>query len=106
MNVGSAGVRHRRQRNSWSVQVAAVIGVAIAAISIIGAAPSQSSGHGGLTQVSAAYPVVVVQSGDSLWSVAERVSSSEDPRVVVDRLKGLNDLGNQVLQPGQILRVE
>ena len=84
----------------------AFIGVGLAGVSIVGAAPGSSAERGGLEQVSAAYPVVVVQGGDSLWSVAQRVSASEDPRVVVDRLKDLNDLGSGVLQPGQVLRVE
>lgn len=95
-----------RKGKSLRVQLAAGVGVLVAGISIIGAAPGQSSGHGDLEPVSAAYPVVTVQGGDSLWSVAQRVNSADDPRVVVERLKELNDLGSSVLQPGQVLRVE
>lgn len=103
----SVAKRHTaRKGKSLRVQLAAAVGVLVAGISIIGAAPGQSSGHGDLEPVSAAYPVVTVQGGDSLWSVAQRVNSSDDPRVVVERLKELNDLGSSVLQPGQVLRVE
>lgn len=96
----------RRKTKSLRVQVAAGVGVLVAGISIIGAAPGKFSGYEGLEPVSAAYQVVTVQGGDSLWSVAQRVNSVEDPRVVVERIKELNDLGSSVLQPGQVLRVE
>lgn len=88
------------------LQLASAIAVIVAGISIVGAAPSQSSEYGGLTSETRAYPVVVVQAGDSLWAVAERVSTGEDPRVVVERIKELNELSSSVLQPGKTLRVE
>lgn len=97
---------YKRKGKSLRVQVVAGVGVLVAGISIVGAAPGQSSGHEGLEPVSAAYQVVTVQGGDSLWSVAQRVNSVEDPRIVVERLRELNNLGSSVLQPGQVLRVE
>lgn len=46
---------------------------------------------------------VVVQRGDTLWSVARGVAPSHDPRVTVDRLRRLNHLPTAELRPGQRL---
>jgi Tfp pilus assembly protein FimV len=49
--------------------------------------------------------VVVVQSGDSLWSIAQRLAPGSDPRSVVARLERLNKLADGAqLVPGQQLR--
>ncbi len=49
--------------------------------------------------------VVVVQSGDSLWSIAQRLAPGSDPRSVVARLARLNKLADGAqLVPGQQLR--
>jgi nucleoid-associated protein YgaU len=49
--------------------------------------------------------VVTVQSGDTLWSIAQRVSPGRDPRAVVDELRADNDLSEVSLTPGQTLKV-
>ena len=41
---------------------------------------------------------VVVQSGDTLWTIAQRVAPGSDPRAVVDKLTA--ELGTDNLQPG------
>jgi LysM repeat protein len=46
---------------------------------------------------------VVVQSGDSLWTIAVRSRPSSDPRDVVGELKSLNHLSNADLAVGQRL---
>jgi Tfp pilus assembly protein FimV len=46
----------------------------------------------------------VVESGDTLWSIAERVAPGHDPRPVVDALIEANDLGGG-LQAGQELSI-
>jgi hypothetical protein len=46
---------------------------------------------------------VVVQPGDSLWSIAERVAPGHDPRPIVDALAGAN--GSSTLIAGQTLSV-
>lgn len=43
----------------------------------------------------------VVQSGDSLWSIAERVAPNSDPRDVVARIVSLNQLSSSMVTPGQ-----
>jgi hypothetical protein len=42
---------------------------------------------------------VVVQPGDTLWSIANRVAPNADPRAVVDKLSA--EIGSSDLQPGQ-----
>ena len=46
---------------------------------------------------------VVVQAGDSLWSIARRIQPSGDVRSLVDRLVAAN--GSAVVQPGTRLTV-
>ncbi len=49
---------------------------------------------------------VVVEQGDTVWSIADRVTGSdEDVRAVVDVIVALNDLEDSVVVPGQVLRV-
>lgn len=48
---------------------------------------------------------VVVQPGDTLWSIAESVADGNDVRVVVDSIQDLNGLEGSDLVPGQVLQV-
>ncbi len=46
---------------------------------------------------------VVVQPGDSLWSIAKRVAPGHDPRPIVDALAAA--LGSSALAPGETIPV-
>jgi nucleoid-associated protein YgaU len=46
---------------------------------------------------------VVIQPGDTLWSIAGSVAGDEDVRTVVDRIQALNSLHGTDLVPGQVL---
>ena len=46
---------------------------------------------------------VTVQSGDTLWGVARRLSPDRDPRRVVEQLREINHLPSVQLQEGQQL---
>ncbi len=46
---------------------------------------------------------VVVEPGDTLWSIAESVAGGADVRDVVDRIQELNRLEGSSLVPGQVL---
>jgi nucleoid-associated protein YgaU len=49
---------------------------------------------------------VVVQQGDTLWSIARSVAGDDvDVRMVVDEIQELNDLDDATLLPGQVLRL-
>lgn len=49
--------------------------------------------------------LVVVQPGDSIWSIAEGIAAGQDPRGVVMRIQQLNGLGDWPIVPGQRLVV-
>jgi nucleoid-associated protein YgaU len=48
---------------------------------------------------------VVVQPGDTLWSIARGAGGTDDVREVVDRIQQLNGLQGTVLIPGQVLEL-
>jgi hypothetical protein len=48
---------------------------------------------------------VVVQSGDTLWSIAGRIAPGRDPRAVVYQLQQANHLGGSTVVAGQVLQV-
>jgi nucleoid-associated protein YgaU len=48
---------------------------------------------------------VVVEPGDTLWSIAASVADGEDVRAVVDRIQELNGLEGSGLVPGQVLQL-
>ncbi|MGY1733264.1 LysM peptidoglycan-binding domain-containing protein [Geodermatophilus sp. SYSU D01045] len=49
---------------------------------------------------------VVVESGDTVWSIAAEVAGpGQDVRAVVDAIEELNDLEAAVVVPGQVLRL-
>ena len=49
--------------------------------------------------------VVVVQPGESLWSIAQSVAPGADPREMVLRLRELNGMADAVVVPGQSIVV-
>jgi LysM repeat protein len=48
---------------------------------------------------------VVVEQGDSLWIIAQRVAPQRDPREVIHEVRELNGLRSNLIQPGQVLIV-
>jgi spore germination protein YaaH len=58
---------------------------------------------GGEPPVPVARRTYVVRSGDTLWSIARRVSPSADPRPIVDAIAGTNAVAPGALVPGQAL---
>lgn len=48
---------------------------------------------------------VVVQPGESLWSIASDIAPAHDPRDVIMRIRETNGLGTQHVYPGQSLVV-
>jgi Tfp pilus assembly protein FimV len=105
------------------VAVALLLAVSLVVVAIAGAV---AIGRGGLADLAPAPPasaapapspgaipagapavaaseVVVVEPGDTLWSIARRLEPSGDVRPVVDRLVAAN--GSTVIVPGQELVV-
>ena len=56
-----------------------------------------------VTEVGPQLQQTTVQSGDTLWSVAQRIAPDNDPRQVVDQIRRINHLHSSALQAGQLL---
>lgn len=49
--------------------------------------------------------LVTVQSGDTLWSIADRAQPGADPRAVIEEIRQLNGLTGDTLPVGLVLEV-
>lgn len=86
----------------------AVLSALVALPLVIGALVFALNGGGALAtgdQTHVSFQYVTVESGDSLWSVAERIAPNADPRDVIADLVSLNGLESSVVSPGQQLAV-
>lgn len=48
---------------------------------------------------------VIVQTGETLWSLAARIAPHQDPRLIVANIQSLNHLAGAGVEPGQQLVV-
>ena len=71
----------------------------------IGRASSTATGGAAGHAEPAQFRHVVVQPGDTLWSIARQSVPGADPRVTVQRLIDLNGLRGTAVVPGQQLRL-
>jgi len=69
---------------------------------VSGGAALASHDHGAAT---GSFSTIVVSSGESLWSIAEEVAPSADPRDVVDAIVTLNALDGVTISAGQRLAI-
>lgn len=92
-------VRLTRRARRLAVVLALALGVAIG--SWLG---PLVVGHDGDLRL-AGVQSVVVQPGDTLWSIAAGVAGNADVRDVVARIQELNRLHGTVLMPGQVLEL-
>ena len=53
----------------------------------------------------AAHSSYVVRSGDTLWSIAERLAPGRDPRPLVDAISATNRVDPGSIVPGQTLLI-
>jgi nucleoid-associated protein YgaU len=67
-------------------------------------APLLGVGGGGGLRL-AGESAVVVQPGDTLWSIASPVAGGGDVRAVIAEIRRLNGLSSARLVPGQTLRL-
>jgi LysM repeat protein len=78
------------------VGLAILVGPMVAAVRL---------GHPVPALPSTAPAVVVVQPGDTLWTIAERVAPERDPRDIVTELRRRNGLPSADVRAGQRLRL-
>ena len=88
--------RGRRAVAALSVAFGGSVAAAVLAV--------ESGGPGGGLEL-AGSTTVVVQSGDTLWSIAGEIAPEEDRRAVVDALLDVNGLSDVDLVPGQVLEL-
>lgn len=88
-----------RGRRALAALVAAPV-LVLAALGVVQA----SSAIAGQEAAPVSYESVVVQPGETLWSIAEAVAPGVDPREVVADIQRLNAVGGAI-QPGQQLDI-
>jgi nucleoid-associated protein YgaU len=81
----------------WPRRVVLVLGTVL--LASLGLAVSA---HGG---TSPTYTTVVVQPGDTLWSIASQRYPSDDVRARVEDIERANGLSSPVIQAGETLRL-
>jgi nucleoid-associated protein YgaU len=92
-------------RRGRLVLLALVAALAFALISLgqVAASAGPADGGGGASApVSATW---VVQPGETLWMIAERVDAQTDPRETVARIVAMNDLPSSSVEAGQELQI-
>ncbi|MET2012284.1 LysM peptidoglycan-binding domain-containing protein [Microbacterium chocolatum] len=91
-----------RGRRALAFAAALPVSIAVAAALLSGGSALAGRDDGA---PAGTFTAVVVAPGDSLWSIAERVAPSADPRDVVDAILRLNALDGAGLQAGQSLSI-
>ncbi|GAA0991982.1 LysM peptidoglycan-binding domain-containing protein [Subtercola frigoramans] len=76
----------------------ALIGT-LAALALFGGAPAIATSN----ESSSTFTYITVQSGQSLWSIAQSIDPSGDPRDVIAAIESLNQLPSSDVQQGQRL---
>ena len=82
-----------------------VTGVVAAPLVVIALAVAMNGGMATATDGAASLEYVSVESGQSLWELAESLAPEADPRDVIDEILSINKLETADLYPGQQLAV-
>lgn len=90
----------RLTRRGRFVLVLAVLVLALLAFTVGRGSSAQGATDG---PARTTYVSTTVHAGETLWSVAQRVAPSQDPRTVIAAIQKLNHLHSSSLQAGQQL---
>ncbi|MET0955460.1 MAG: LysM peptidoglycan-binding domain-containing protein [Cryobacterium sp.] len=88
----------RRGRVVFTALAAVPIVLGSIAIAVNGGV---AAAEGTATVGVAAFDYVTIESGQSLWQLAESIAPSQDPRDVIADIVNLNQLPSESVQPGQ-----
>jgi len=88
----------RRGRVVFTALAAVPIVLGSIAIAVNGGV---AAAEGTATVGAAAFEYVTIESGQSLWQLAESIAPSQDPRDVIADIVNLNQLPSEAVQPGQ-----
>ncbi|MDO9398727.1 MAG: LysM peptidoglycan-binding domain-containing protein [Herbiconiux sp.] len=105
MNIGTTPTTRlritARGRRVLAALVALPIVCALGAAALLAGGTAVASGRGSATS----FDYLTVQAGQSLWSIAEELAPSADPRDVIAEIRSLNQLSTSSVQPGQRIAV-
>jgi LysM repeat protein len=101
---GQSGTSLRLTRRGRLTLVALLAALAFALVSLgqVAASAGSHEGGGASTPVSTTW---VVQPGETLWAIAERVDAQTDPRETVARIVAMNGLPSSSVEAGQELQI-
>ncbi len=103
---GSAPLRlTRRGRAAVAVLVVALIAGLALAIAMVAAGGAQAASPGQPGGAHRGMHEIVVQPGQTLWSLASAAEPTADPRLVVQQIMAVNRLTNADIAAGQLLWV-
>lgn len=85
--------------------LAAVVAAPIVAVLGVAALSAGGSAVATGSSVTTEFDYLTVQSGQSLWSIAESIAPQSDPRDVIAEIRSLNQLSTSSVQPGQRIAV-
>lgn len=97
--MGRTRVRRRRRLAAAIGSVAIAIVVSAPVAGALGRHGDAS--HTGVLPARRWEQVVVVQPGDTVWSIAEAAAAAGDPRVLVDAIAARNGIDVGAVVPGQ-----
>jgi hypothetical protein len=100
--------RLRLTRRGRIVVAALVLAAVIAAallITLLASGGAQATSHGQARGGYQGMHQVVVQPGQTLWSIAAAAEPTADPRTVIQEIMAANALGNSAISAGQLLWV-
>lgn len=87
----------RLTRRGRLVLLALLLAVAAAVGVLVAASTGEAAGPAGPA------PTVVVQPGDTLWSIAARCAPGPDPFGTIEQIRQLNGLNGYTVHPGEKL---
>lgn len=88
------------RRGRLVVFFAVVVVVMLAAMMMFGSMANATA-----TNAGPATATVVVQPGESLWSIAQTIAPDQDPRTTINDIKDLNGMNTAVVAVGQSIVV-
>jgi len=103
--VGSDAVPLRLTRRGRRLARTVVVLLAVLTALVLSVASRQTPVQAGTGPATSATTTVVVQPGETLWTVARGLSADADVRETVARIQELNGLSGASVRPGQSLIV-
>ena len=100
----TAPLRLTRRGRLTLVALVAALAFVIVSLGQV-AASAGSAGESGAAVSTPVSSTWVVQPGETLWTIAERLDGETDPRETVARIVAMNDLPNSSVQAGQELQI-